>query len=170
MINGTFWPAYVLCKSFTTSKKRSGYRICNIVEGIQKSKLPRVLFTEMTGHEDMINFMSSYQVVIKKKHYHPRGWLCWYGCNQYGDPNGFIRPIKKVPEFIWFFNYSLKGFQKLKKDREFKEVKLNELLSREPLGIDYEESNKKVRLNQKSIRELRRIKDASKERRSNRED
>ena len=106
VVNGTFWPAYVLCKSYTTSEKRSGYKIVKIQDGIQLKSNPRLLFTETIGHEDMINFMSSYQCQDKKgKHYHPHGHLCWYGCNQYGEMNGYIQPIKRVPEYVWIFDF-----------------------------------------------------------------
>ena len=77
------------------------------------------------------------------------------------DCEAFHKAIRALADTVDydFMEVSSPGIDRpLKKDREFKEVKLNELLSREPLGIDYEESNKKVRLNQKSIRELRRIK------------
>ena len=154
MIKGTFWPAYVLCKSYTTSEKRSGYKIVKIEEGIQLRSNPRVLFTETIGHEDMINFMSSYQCQDRKgKHYHPHGMLCWYGCNTYGEMNGYIQPIKRVPEYVWIYDFASKGFQRLKRERE-QIPKLNELLSQDPRGSPYEVT--KPRLNQESKREAKR--------------
>lgn len=133
VLNGSFWPAYVLCKSYTTSEKRSGWRIVRMEGGVPTSRLPRVLVTETTGHEEMIEFMSSYQVMHPKtkKHYHPKGALCWYSCNQYGDPTGEVVFIKKVPEYVWIFDFSNKGFQKLKKTLAVK-PQLNEVLSSEP--------------------------------------
>ena len=162
VVNGTFWPALVLCKSFSTSEKRSGYVIVTIEEGLQLKPNPKVLFTETTGHEDMIGFMSSYQRVDRKgKHYHPRGYLCWYGCNSYGEMNGYVQPIKRVPEYIWIFDFANKGYQKLKKDQA-KIPRLNEVIAKEPRGSPYENSNIKKKLNQCSKRqEIRRRKDAS---------
>lgn len=112
----------------------------------------------------MIGFMSSYQCQDKKgKHYHPRGYLCWYGCNQYGEMNGFVQPIKKVPEYVWIFDFKNKGYQKLKQEWA-KVPKLNEVISREPKGSLYEYANKKITLNQESKRQAkRRKKDASSE-------
>lgn len=155
MTEGTFWPAFVLCQSYTTSEKRSGYKIVQIVDGLQVASNPKVLFTETLGHEDMIGFMSSYQRIDSNgKHYHPRGMLCWYGCNQYGEMNGFVQPIKKVPEFIWIFNFKAKGYQKLKRDRAIV-PKLNEVLAKEPRGSPFDKSNIKPKLNQISERKRR---------------
>ena len=161
MVKGTFWPAYVLCKSYTTSEKRSGYKIVRIEEGIQRLPNPRILFTETTGHDDMINFMSSYQVMDRKgKHYHPHGYLCWYGCNQYGEMNGFVQPIKKVPEYVWIFDFGNKGYQRLKKEKAMI-PKLNEVIAREPRASPHKESNVKPKLCKESQRKaIRRRKDA----------
>ena len=156
MVKGTFWPAYVLCTTYSTSEKRSGYRIVKIENGVQLRSNPRLLFTETLGHEDMINFMSSYQCQDKKgKHYHPRGYLCWYGCNRYGEMNGFVQPIKKVPEYVWIFDFENKGYQRLKRERAIV-PKLNEVVSREPRGSPYEMASIKPRLNQLSKREIKR--------------
>lgn len=107
--------------------------------------------------------MSSYQAQDKKgKHYHPRGQLCWYGCNAYGEMNGYVQPIKHVPEYVWIFDFSNKGFQKLKRDQTVV-PKLNELVSMEPYGSTWDAANAKLKLNQESKREAkRRRKNASK--------
>ncbi len=117
-------------------------------EGMPARNIPRVLFTETIGHEDMIDFMSSYQCQDKKgKHYHPHGYLCWYECNRYGEPNGKVIPIKKVPEFVWIYDFANKGYQKLKKDRE-KVMKLNEVIAGEPRASPLEPSDRKIKLTQ----------------------
>ncbi len=155
-MKGTYWPAFVLCKAYTTSEKRSGYKIVRIEEGIQLRSNPKLLFGETLGHEDMINFMSSYQAKDRKgKHYHPHGMLCWFGCNQYGEMNGYVQIIKRVPEYVWIFDFSNKGYQRLKRERSVK-PKLNELLSKEPKGFSYKESDVKPRLTQTSQREAKR--------------
>ena len=147
VVKGTFWPSYVLCRAYTTSAKRSGYRIIKIFDGVQQRNIPRLLFTEIYGHEDLINFMSSYQCQDENgKHYHPRGYLCWYECNKYGEPTGKVIPIKKVPEYIWIYAFSERGFQRLKKERK-KKMKLKEILSKEPRASPLE-TDKKIKLAQ----------------------
>ena len=118
----------------------------------------------MAGHEDMINFMSSYQRQDKRgRHYHPRGMLCWYGCNDYGEMNGYIVPIKQVPDFIWIFKFNDRGFQKLKREQS-KKIALPELFTRDPRASPYDATNIKNILNQRSVKEnKRRDKDASSE-------
>ena len=146
--NGSFWPSYILCRAYTTSEKRSGYRIIKMFEGMPARNIPRVLFTEMTGHEDLISFMSSYQCQDQNgKHYHPHGYLCWYECNRYGEPTGNVIPIKRVPEFIWIYDFASKGFQKLKKDQE-KKLKMNEVLSLQPRASPMDRTDVKVKLSQ----------------------
>lgn len=152
ILNGSFSPAYVLCNSYTTSEKRSGWRIISQLDGVPKQRLPRVLVTEIVGHQDMIDFMSSYQRTdAAGKHFHPRGALCWFSCNRYGDPTGDAVFIKSVPEFIWIFDFDKKGFQKLKKDRErIKTYK--ELLTSEPQAEAMKFSDIKVKPHQESHR------------------
>lgn len=94
----------------------------------------------------MINFMSSYQCQDKNGiHYHPRGMLCWYGCNSYGEMNGFIQPIKRVPEYVWIYDFGNKGYQRLKKEQKII-PKLNEVIAKEPRGSPL--VNVKTKLNQ----------------------
>ena len=152
--NGTFWPSYVLCKAHTTSESRSGWRIIKQLDGTPSFSLPRVLVTELTSHDDMVLFMSSYQTQDKKggKHYHPRGYLCWYECDRYGDPTGIVYVIKKVPEYVWIFNFKDKGFQRLKRDRA-KVKTLQEVLSAEPRMTPLNTTDVKCKLHQSSHRQ-----------------
>ena len=120
--------------------------------------------TEKTGHEDMINFMSSYQCQDKKgKHYHPKGMLCWFECNSYGEPTGIVQPIKKVPEYVWIFDFKNKGYQRLK--REQKRIPpLKEVLTRDKTVTSLDNTNTKAKLHQLSRRkekEQRRLNNAS---------
>lgn len=152
VLNGAFSPAYVLCQSYTTSETRSGWRIISQVDGAPTSKLPRVLVTEVLGHQDMVDFMSSYQRTDSNgKHFHPRGALCWFSCNQYGDPTGETVFVKFVPEFIWIFDFDKKGYQKLKKDRA-KVKTYKELLTSEPSAEVMMFTDTKLRLHQDSHR------------------
>ena len=161
VVNGSFWPSYVLCKSYTTSEKRSGYQIVKQLYGTPEKNLPRVIVTEITGHEDIINFMSSYQCQDKKgKHYHPRGMLCWYSCNSYGETTGTVIPIKRVPEYVWIFDFKNKGFQRLKREQNVIPP-LNEVLTRDSAVISLESTNIKPKLHQQSQKkdkEQRRLK------------
>ena len=98
--NGSFWPSYVLCKSNTTSEKRSGYRVIKQFSGDTKFNLPKVLVTSIYGHEDMLNYLSVYRTQDKMKgvHYYPSGALCWFETNQYGDPTGSVYYVRKIPD------------------------------------------------------------------------
>ncbi len=132
-----------------------------IFDGEQTRPNPRVLFTETIGHEDMIGFMSSYQCQDKKgKHYHPHGYLCWYGCDAYGEWNGYVQPIKRVPEYVWIFDFKNKGYQRLKQEMSIT-PNLNDIFSNEPRGSPYEMANTQLKLNQEP-KTKRRNKNASK--------
>lgn len=165
--NGTFWPAYVLCRSWTTNEKRSGWRVIRYKDGLPSSNLPKVLVTEVVGHEPMIQFLSSYQKMDykTKKHYHPYGALCWFSCNQYGDPQGEVYFIKKVPEWRWIYDFSNRGFQQLKKTEE-KEKKLNELFTSDVHEELMKFSDTRMRLHQQShkkdLKDYRRKRNAGK--------
>lgn len=71
--------------------------------------------------------------------------------------DGYIQPIKKVPEYVWIYDFKNKGYQRLK--REQSEIpKLNDVIAREPYGSLCETANVKPKLSQISKRELRRRK------------
>lgn len=71
--------------------------------------------------------------------------------------NGYIQPIKRVPEYVWIFDFKNKGYQRLKRERSII-PKLNEVVSREPRGSPYEMANVKLKLSQESKREIKRRK------------
>lgn len=104
----------------------------------------------------MIQFMSSYQKTDPKtkKHYHPKGALCWFSCNQYGDPTGEVVFIKQVPEWRWIFDFSNRGFQQLKRTRE-KEPELKELFNASDKEEPMPYSDIKHKLHQNSKRKDR---------------
>ena len=62
--------------------------------------IPKALVTSMIGHEDMIDYMSTYRSPdkFKGKQYLARGGLFWFTCNQYGDLTGSCYFIKRVPD------------------------------------------------------------------------
>ena len=98
--NGSFWPAYVLCAANTTSETRSGWRVVRQFNNKKPSNLPKVLVTSIYGHQDMIDYLSTYRTQdgFKKKHYYVSGSLCWFETNQYGDPTGAVFYVKKIPD------------------------------------------------------------------------
>ena len=133
VLNGSFWPSYVLCKGYVTSASRSGLRVVKQLSGKPSSNTPKLLVTETYGHDELVNFMSSYQTQDRRngKHYHPHGYLCWYQCNDYGEPTGTVQLIKKVPEYVWIFDFANKGYQRMKKDMAKKKT-IQEVLTAEP--------------------------------------
>lgn len=62
--------------------------------------IPKAMVTCLYGHEDMIDYMSTYrtQDKFKGKHYIPKGALFWFTCNEYGDFTGSCFFIKNVPD------------------------------------------------------------------------
>ena len=88
--DGSFWPSYVLCQSRLTSEARTGMRVIKQFDGKPSKNLPKILVTEPYGHEALLDFLSVYQTQDKfgGVHYHPKGALCWFSCNKYGDPLG----------------------------------------------------------------------------------
>lgn len=119
--NGNFVPSYVLCKSCGTSQNRSPWRVYR--EDLARN-VPRVLVRSMNGKEQMIDFLSQYRTrdhmhglkrydhLLTKK-YHPKGALCWFECNEYGEQTGPAVFIKRVPDERIVGNDG--GFQRLKK-------------------------------------------------------
>lgn len=99
----------------------------------------------------MIQFMSSYQKMDSKtkKHFHPYGALCWFSCNQYGDPTGDVYFIKKVPEYRWIFDFSNRGFQQLKKTMNQK-PSLKDVFTRDEQMIEMKYTNTQLLLHQQS--------------------
>lgn len=127
ILKGDFYPSFVLCHALTTSSKRTGLRVIKNLDGKPSKNLPKVLVTEPNGHDDLLDFLSVYQTQdgLRGKHYHPEGALCWYACNQYGDPTGEVIYARKVPikNLMWSFaqkrEFRMKGFYKVE---EFKNL------------------------------------------------
>lgn len=112
-------------------------RVTKQLDGKPSKNLPKILVTEPTGHDDLLNFLSVYQTqdYFKGPHYHPEGVLCWYACNKYGEPSGEVIFARKVPvkELMWSFSvkkkYRMEGFNR--------SVKFKNVFSREPRYEDY---------------------------------
>lgn len=124
---GSFYPSFILCKAYVSSNSRTGYRVAKQLDGNPSNKLPRVLVTETTGHDDLLNFLSVYQTQDNrtKVHYHPVGALCWYACNKYGEPTGEVVFARKVPIKGLMWNFGLKRkfrTEAMNRKKEFKEA------------------------------------------------
>lgn len=98
MKNGSFIPSWILCHANTTSDKRSGWRMVKQF-GKKKFNLSKVLVTSIYGHNDMIDYFSDFRTQDKLHgvHYYPRGALCWFETNQYGDFLGPVYYVRKIP-------------------------------------------------------------------------
>ena len=122
VLNGSFWPSYVLCQARTTSENRTGFRVIKQLDGEPSKNLPRVLVTDPFKHDELLDFLSVYQTqdCFKGVHYHPEGALCWYECNQYGDPTGLVLYARKVPveDLMWSFaekkKFRMRNFGRIK--------------------------------------------------------
>lgn len=133
--SGALWPSYILCQARTTSSKRTGYRVVKQIAGEPTKNIPKVLVTELTGHDDLINFLSIYQANdAKGVHYHPIGSLFWFECNQYGEPTGHTVYVRNVPirELMW----------KFAKKKEYRTA----LMSKEPTVIEILTQDKKTEM------------------------
>ena len=131
--NGRFWPSYVLCMANTTSEKRSGWRVVKQFGGSPTCKLAKVLVTSIHGHEDMIDYLSDYNTQNKFKgiHYYPKGALCWFECNKYGDPTGAVYFIRRVPDEKYLeIPRRKRGYKRLLEKQNYKPT-IKELLLKE---------------------------------------
>ena len=131
--NGSFYPSYILCKSNTTSDKRSGWRVVKQSGGISHFNLSKVLVTSMFGHEDMLDYLSDYRTQDKMHgvHYYPKGALCWFETNQYGDPTGSVYVIRQVPDMkLLDLPRKKRGYRQLL-EKQKKKLSVKELLTRE---------------------------------------
>ena len=82
----------------------------------------------------MLDYLSDYRTQDKMHgvHYHPKGALCWFETNQYGDPMGSLYIARMIPDKkIMELPKKQRGYQQLMKKYNRK-LSLKELLSREP--------------------------------------
>lgn len=103
------------------------------LDGVKRISNPKVLVTSMFGHEDMLDYLSTYRTQDKfhGPHYYPKGALCWFETNQYGDPNGTIYYVRKIPDIKMFaIPQRQRGFKRFMKQQK-KKLNYNELLARE---------------------------------------
>lgn len=104
---GCFNPTYVLFQSHGISENRTGWRVLKLPG--KYADMRKVLVAAPCGHENMIAFLSHYRTRdhmhgSKKyrheytKKYYPKGFLCWFECDQFGQQTGRAIIIKRVPD------------------------------------------------------------------------
>lgn len=128
---GNYIPSYILCKRNRKSEARSGWMV--VKTNNVYADLPKVLVTDVSGNEAMIDFLSRYRTrdhMIGSKFkstekYYPEGVLCWFECDIYGQGTGNVLYIKHVPEK---YGRADDGYKKLRaeiqREKSFKELLL----------------------------------------------
>lgn len=108
---GEIAPSFILCQAHGVSKKRSGWRVVRQDKTNPLCDMPKVLVTELIGHDDMIDFQCAYRTrdhmhgdkkydYEETKKYYPKGALFWFECNKFGEPLGSAVFIEKIPRKI----------------------------------------------------------------------
>ena len=157
---GKIIPSYILCQAHGKSENRSGWRVIKQNKDSSLLNMPKVLVNSLTGHEDMIDFLSSYRTRDhmhgdkhydhdETKKYYPVGAMFWFSCNEYGEPGNYAVFITTVP-----VDRSVKvdsGFERLKVAQQRK-LPLKEQWTGEPKHIEDEYSDVKPRLVQNEQR------------------
>lgn len=98
---GYLMPNYVLCKSAGSSKARSGLFVRQYnPERPGGTGMNKVLVKHPYGNESLIEYMSGFRTRNRdgERKFYPKGWLCYFHCNVYGEATGHIILIKHVPE------------------------------------------------------------------------
>ena len=101
--------------------------------GKKKFNLSKVLVTSMYGHDDMLDYFSDFRTQDKMHgtHYYPRGALCWFETDQYGDLLGSVYYARTIPVMAMLeLPMKERGFRRLKAQRE-KGKTLKEILVKE---------------------------------------
>ena len=83
--------------------------------------MPKVLVTSIYGHDDMLDYLSDYRTQDKLRgvHYYPKGILCWFETNQYGDPTGSVYLIKRIPDMrLLDLPRNQRGYRRLLKQQK----------------------------------------------------
>lgn len=88
-----------------------------------KSNLPSLLVTSIYGHDDMLDYFSDFRTQDKPHgtHYYPKGALCWFEANRYGDPIGSVYFARRIPDMKMLeLPMVQRGFRRLKAQRASK--------------------------------------------------
>ena len=106
--------------------------------GKKKFNLAKVLVTSIHNHDEMLNYFSDFRTQDKLHgvHYYPRGALCWYEANQYGDLLGTVYYARRIPVMeLLDVPQKERGYQRLLAQQN-KKPTLKELLTRENSNTD----------------------------------
>ena len=101
--------------------------------GTSPFNLSKVLVTSIYGHDDMLDYLSDYRTQDKMRgvHYYPKGALCWFETNQYGDPTGSLYIARMIPDMEYLsLPKKQRGYQQLLK-RYNRKLSIKELFTRE---------------------------------------
>ena len=117
----------------TSSNKRSGWRVVKQFGDKPRFNLQKVLVTSIYGHDDLLDYLSDYRTQDKLRgvHYYPKGALCWFETNQYGDPTGMVYLARRIPdEKQWNIPRRQRGLKRLL-DQQKKIYNLKEKFTKE---------------------------------------
>ena len=106
--------------------------------GKKKFNLAKVLVTSLYGHEDMLDYFSDFRTQDKMHgvHYYPKGALCWFETDQYGDLTGSAYYARGIPVVeLLSIPVKQRGFQRLMAHQN-KKYTYKELLSKERADTD----------------------------------
>ena len=87
----------------------------------------------MFGHEDMLDYLSDYRTQDKMRgvHYYPKGALCWFETNQYGEPTGSVYMVRQIPDMkLLDVPRKERGYRQLLQKQK-KKLTIKELLTKE---------------------------------------
>lgn len=155
MRKGNIVPSYVLCKTKGTAESRAPWRVVQPDNTL--GAMPKVLVTTLTGHEEMIDFLSCYRTRDtmyqtgrrknkKMRKYYPEGGLFWFPCDISGYQTGPALFIKRVPDTD-IGKVADQGFARLKAFWEKKPL-MSEILTRDDHFYHLTSSNVKPKLRQ----------------------
>ncbi len=98
-----------------------------------KFNLSKLLVTYLYGHEDMLDYFSDFRTQDKMGgiHYYPKGALCWFETNQYGDLLNSVYLVRLIPDMKMVeLPMTQRGLRRLKAQQNKKKT-LNEILTKE---------------------------------------
>ena len=154
---GITFPSYYLCKTTPRTGYTAGYRV--VAADCKFRNSTKVLVTTLTGHEDLIEYMSCFRTAYyprnkkklaeNRKRIFVRGALCWFPCNRFGERIGDQPPI-----FITMVplkeRKAEKGKTRMEEIRKRKR-KLNSVLAEEKNALIPDTFNVKRKLPETSI-------------------
>lgn len=112
--------------------------------GKTKFNLSKVLVTSLYGHNDMLDYFSDFRTQDKMHgtHYYPKGALCWFETNQYGDLLGPVYFVRRIPD-MKMLELPLKerGLKRLKGQQNKKKT-LIDILTKEKNDTEILETKK----------------------------